>query len=219
MGRKPAHGSHYIKRILHAGQYKEYYTGDAPHFYHNLLTGKGHVPFAPSGPPLPRRKVVELGIPIDAELDDGGDYLQVCGLTVAMGDSKGVTIATEVHFNMLRAVGLNPEWLTSWEGPDPRNDDVMTSLCIDDVLTEVTRSYGSAPEANPIGKVFMECLFELYAELGIPPKASKVQWGKQKVISLGAELDGVGGRVSKKVVIASITQVKRKAQGPSSQKR
>lgn len=121
-----------------------------------------------------------------------------------MGDSKGVALAQEGHLNMARAAGLRTEWLTSWEGPDPRKEGVRSSLLGEqDKYTQKGRQAASlSAEEEAAERVreetvetFMKVLLELYKELRIPPKESKVQWKEDVVTSLGAEVNGLSGWV------------------------
>lgn len=193
-GRKPGHGAHYTKGVLKKGRRRRYNVFDAPHFYHNIHSGRKHITHNPTGPPISRQRAAELGLEIIAEYDDGGDMVQPVTVSIVMGDAKGVTLATEAHLNMLKSVGLDERWLTCWEGPDP-DRGVRASLCIDDFLLEEDIPEEMADEEETPEDVFMQGVYALYQELGIPPKESKIQLRKREVISLGASVDGDGGRV------------------------
>lgn len=181
-GRKPGHGCHYTKSLLCPGRRRKSHIGDAPHFYHNIHGGRKHAVHNPTGPPIRRDRAVALGLPMLAEFDDGGEWIQPCTVSIVMGDAKGVTLASEAHAGMLKAVGLREEWLATWDGPDPAGT-IRASLCIDRVLAEGDVPIEQADEVVTEADVFMSGLLELCEELGIPPKASKVQWNKREVIS------------------------------------
>lgn len=195
LGKKPAHAVHYTKSVLHPGRKRRYNVVDAPHFYHNLDAGLRHVPHAPTGPPMTRAKIRDLGIPIVAEWEKAEDeWFQPCGITVAMGDAKGVTLAQQAHLNMAKSVGLKEEWLTDWHMPEPRGP-LRGSLCIDDLLIEEDVPMDMKETEDGEGDAFIAAMLELYDLLGIPPKQAKLQLKRDEVTSLGAAVSGLSGRV------------------------
>lgn len=193
-GRRPGHGLHYTRKVLKPKKRERYHGVDAPNFYHNLCSGRAYMVHTPTGPPLKRAEILDLGIPICAELDDGGDEMQVCCLTVCMGDVNGVTLATEAHVNMIKSVGAPPHWLMDWSSPAPAGPH-RANLCIDDFVVAEELDWDAPEEIVTEIDHFMETLLELYAELGIPPQEKKLQLRRAIALSLGAEVNGWSGRV------------------------
>ena len=126
-----------------------------------------------------------------------GEYLLALN-TLAMGDSLAVEIAQQAHCNVLRSLcgALLPSETLRYRAPIP-DSDFIEALAIDDhigiqrlPLTQLT----SEPELRDT-KVFRLAL-DAYRAVGLVPNSSKAKRNVTSGVILGAEFDGVAGRVS-----------------------
>lgn len=195
-------GADFGHRILHPGHVLIHHVFDLPHFYHHLYTGEAYIPYSPLGPPLTVEEARQCGLEIPADLAPG-ERIQPCLQVLAMGDHKAVAIAQEAHDALLRAAGIEEDFLLKYGrplpegffGPNPQRPWV--SVCIDDAVLQSEMSLADYNRGvrGEVGEVADKVLAQ-YTEVGLPPKESKVKRHHLDVKALGTEILGMRGWAS-----------------------
>ena len=140
-----------------------------------------------------------------------GKQVLVCLKTLAMGDSLAVEVAQQSHGNVLKklAGALRPEEFLRYRRPIPRSDFIEL-LAIDDhvgIQRLASRDLDLTPECRD-SEIFTRAQ-TAYQQVGLIQQEKKRKRYKTQGTILGADFDGVEGRVmaprSRVAILASIT--------------
>ena len=126
------------------------------------------------------------------------ESVYICLATLAMGDGLAVEIAQQSHYNLLRQLGgcMDPKEVLAYRRAIPKGP-FYELLTIDDHigLQRVKKGFPLGQQPTRDKAVFKQSE-RAYAAVGLTPHPGKRQRQVSAATVLGAEVDGVVGRVS-----------------------